>query len=592
MDTGHPTRPRSAQAREAQRLRDERAHRDPKRRERRRLLAGTGLAMLGGTAAWAELGPMLGPLGSWTQQARAGALAGDSHRFSVTVDADRPGTPWNAGLLGHNIQWVDRGDDLLGPDGQMQPRMLAQVQALGPTVLRFPGGAQSDRYHWERGVGPMAQRRSNEHFHNRQQQPSIMGTAEFLDLCLQTGAQPLITINVPSGSADEAARWVRAVNRDGLRSPRTGARLPRVQHWEIGNEPYLKDEAQPTLTLEPEAFAERADACIRAMRAVDPTLRIGLPLSVNARNGVPVVHFKNYSQRVLARLREPVDYACVHNAYLPFAYDRLNDPDAVYWATMAGARTVHADLDALHQLIRQARPGLRLPVALTEYHAIFSLGRGATDNWTGSPAAALYIADLLRTLALRDDVLWANLWSLSGNWRFGAIHSEGWLRPVGQVLAMLRPLLRGRRLDSRCTVSQIDTPAAGVVAAVAGLPLIETLASLRGDANGQHLQVLLINKDPQREGQGVVDLAGLSVPPQSATLTSLGAPDALRSDDAPDLFTRQQHKLASNPDSPQLYALNLPPASVSLLEVSLSAQQPARGSTPTGIDRSRQARQA
>ncbi|PXW96192.1 alpha-N-arabinofuranosidase [Sphaerotilus hippei] len=540
------------------------------RQDRRHLLLGSGLALLGGTGAWATL---------TVPGCSDGALATPPDhlsRFDVHIDVDDPGAPLNAELLGHNVQWVDRGDDLLRPDGRPEPAMLARLAQLAPTVLRFPGGAQSDVYHWQRGVGPLAQRRSNEHFHNRQQQPSILGTAEFLDLCERTGAQPVITVNVPSGTPEEAAAWVRAVNVDGLRSPQTGRRLRQVQRWEIGNEPYLKDEARPELAMEPEAFARQADRIIRAMRAVDPSLLIGLPLSNDRRNGVPVVHFTNYARRVLATLTERVDIACVHNAYLPFGYDRLDDPQALYWATMGGSRTVMADLDALHRLIAEARPGLVLPVALTEYHAIFSLGRGASDEWTGSPAAALYVTDLLMMLARRDDVRWANLWSLSGNWRFGAIHGQGWLRPVGEVLALMRPLFNGERLPARGSATTAATPAAGLVAAVAALPLVETLATLEPGTEQDCIRLLLLHKHPTQAASGTLRLTGLHQPGRHRLrLHSLSAPSVMRADDATDLFVRQRTTPPADAvqitDDTLTLDLTLPPASVSLLECWLPA---------------------
>ncbi len=561
--------PRSARERLIRDMlsRDRRALRDPARRERLRLLLGGGLAATLATGAWMKLGPG----GELWPSARAAATHTGPHGFAVQVNTASPGKPIAAGLLGHNVQWVDRGDDLLQPDGRLRPEMLEAVKSLQPAVLRFPGGAQSDRYHWQRGIGPLAQRQTNEHFHSRQQQASVMGTAEFLDLCVQTGARPLLTINVPSGSPEEAAAWVRAVNVDGLLSPRTGERLPAVHEWEIGNEPYLKDEAQPTLTLEPEAFAAKADACIRAMRAVDPNLRIGLPLSTDTRNGIPVVHFPRWSERVLAHLHERVDVACVHNAYLPFAYDRLDDPEAVYWATMAGTRTVARDLDALHALLARVRPDLKaLPVALTEYHAIFSLGRGATDEWTGSPLAALYVADLLRVLAGRPDVIHADLWSLSGNWRFGAIHSEGWLRPAGQVLQMLAPVLQGQLLDTSRQSESTATPAAGVVAAEPDLPLIETLATRAGTGASTVWRVLLLNKHRSRAATGSVDLQGVQA--RTGALRLLHAPDPLRSEDTRDLMVRTQVDLtpALIANGTTRFHVSLPAASVAVLEITAS----------------------
>ncbi|MEO8298135.1 MAG: hypothetical protein ABI574_10060 [Burkholderiales bacterium] len=539
-------------------------------RERRRLLGGAGLLTLGLAGAWMGIGSA--PAAGLTQGAGGAAV---SHAFSARIDPQALGAPVNRRLLGHNVQWVDRGDDLLREDGSFEPRMLDRVLALGPTALRFPGGAQSDLYHWQRGIGPLAQRGDNEHFHARTRQPSVMGSAEFLALCEATGAEPLITVNLPSGSPEEAARWVHATNVVGFTSPRTGQRLPRVPCWEIGNEPYLKDEAQPALALEPEAFAHRADAFIRAMRAVDPAIRIGLPLSNAQRNGVPVVHFRDWLGRVLRTQRERIDFASVHNAYLPYAQELADDSPAnratAYWAAMAGARTVQADLDALGATLAALRPGPALPLALTEYHALFSLGHGARDDWVGSAAGALYVADLLRLLAGRPEMLMAHLWSLSGNWRFGAIHSAGFDRPVAQVLALMNQALRGRLVAASMQSPTVATRAAGLVAAQPALPLIETLATLETVRGAATLRVLLIHKDPQRPASGRIDIAGMAAGP--ARLTRLAATDVLRSDDVPDLLRSERLDLPA-PGAAALTVI-LPPASISLLELPLVALPPA-----------------
>lgn len=531
----------------------ERSRQAPVRHDRRNLLTGGGLLTLGLSAAWLGLGS-----GSGGAQA---ATSGEANAFSITLDAKGEGRPVNRQVLGHNVQWVDHGDDLLSVEGRLDAQRLELVRRMGATSLRFPGGSQSDVYHWERGMGPQAQRGENQHFHSKRMQRTVMGTVEFLQLCAAAGARPLITVNVLTGTAEEAARWVHACNVQGLKDPVTGQRLPRVPEWEIGNEPYLRDEDQPDIALEPEAFARKADAFIRAMRAVDPSIRVGVPVSNNQRQGVPVVHFPDYTRRMLGTLTQRLDFVAVHNAYMPFTQDlKASERDRAYWAAMAAARSVQADLQALRRLLAELRPGQTLPLAITEYNAIFTLGKGSSDEWMGSPAGALYVADVLRLFAQSPEVAQAQLWSLSGNWRFGAISQEGFMRPVGQVLALVNQALQGRVLDATTRAPTLAVPGAGLVASVAALPLVETLAT----RDGHLLRLLLIHKDPARaaEGQLYLSHAGRG----TARLHTLSAADPLRADDVPSLFAAQTRTL---PWGAPL-ALALPPASVSLLEIDLS----------------------
>ena len=56
-----------------------------------------------------------------------------------------------------------------------------------------------------------------------------LGTDEFLDLCRRFGSEPLITVNIATGTAEEAAAWVAHTNG------RSGG--PRVPFWEIETSP-------------------------------------------------------------------------------------------------------------------------------------------------------------------------------------------------------------------------------------------------------------------------------------------------------------------------------------------------------------------
>ncbi len=524
--------------------------------------------LLGG--AWAVLAAGLPGCGGGGGSATAPSdSASKSHAFTVRVDLSSVGPDLNLGLLGHNVQWTSLGDGLLTPTGVPDATKNDALGALRPSVLRFPGGEHADLYHWANGIGEQALRTENQHAQTLAYESSIMGTAEFLDLCVRVGAVPLITVNVPTGTPEEAAAWVKAVNVTGLISPSDGSRLPAVQYWEIGNEPYLDSATLPRLAMDAATYADKATAIVRAMKAVDPSIHVGIPLSTDRRNGVRTVREDSWTYSVLTRLDVPVEFATTHNAYLPMAYDRLGDPEAIYWATMAGSRAVTQDLDALSSLIAANWGGETLPIALTEYHAIFSLGAGASDQWSGSPLAALYVVDLLRALAQRSDVLCANLWSLSENGVFGAIAEDGHLRPVGQVLALAAPLLQGQRLAGSCTCETVNTSSAGVVPAVNGLPVVEVLAGVAQEAPSDVIRLLLIHKDRSREGRGTIDLIGWSNDGRStATLRRLHTTAPFRSDDVADLFAEDTAVLTLTGSAAELRCeVTLPPCCVAVLEV-------------------------
>ena len=530
-------------------------------RARRRLL---GLPL-----AWATAGAGAATQSSSTippaTQARVFPPLAETLRFELDVASRAPGTPVNRRILGSNVQWVDGGDDMLGPDDRLDPAMLQLARALAPTVLRFPGGAQSDAYHWERGVGPMAARGQGEHVNARRQQPMRMGTREFLELCEATGAAPLVTLNLASGTPEEAARWLRATNVERMTSSVTGRPLPRVAWWELGNEPYLTQE-RPDLALAPQEFAHRANRFVAALRAIEPGAAIGLPLTMDRRNGLPVTHVPGFTAQVLAGITERIDFASVHDAYMP-AGGRDAGAAALYWGAMAATRTVQADMAAMARVLHDWRPSAKLPLAVTEYAAMFTLGQGATDDWIAAPVAGLYAADALRLFASSPDVLLATQWSLSGNWRFGAIHSRRFARPVYTAMAWMSEALRGELVAPAAMRSDtVATAGVGQAAAVAALPLVEALVTREAGGAAETWRVAFVQKDPRRAALGRVSFGGLATGGvKSARLSTWSAPDVFDAGDDRALFRREDAALAPG----ATLAVRLPPASLALLTLTL-----------------------
>ena len=463
-------------------------------------------------------------------------LVGNASAFDVhvTVAVDKPGREVNRLILGNNVQWVDRGDELITADGrQFQPQMLERARILGPTVLRFPGGSMSDLYHWKDGIGEPAQRGLNEHFFSRQMQRVLMGTREFLELCESLGAEPLITVNTATAPPEEAAEWVDYVNRKGLRSSRTGRPLPRVRYWELGNEPYLRDDKQKRLWIAPEAFAARANAFIQAMRRVDPGIEIGVPLRSDRIGGVSATPYPGYNEVVLRNISARFEFVALHSAYLPLAFDKRYQDRDFLLAALAAPQTVAADFDATRRQLQQFKPGRTIKLAVTEYNAFFSHGGMPSDDYIASPAGAMYVADLLRLFTETPDLLLANFWSLSGNWRFGAFAGNGRPRPAYHVLSAFHRVLRGRMLPVSIDAPGFNSPAVGFVPEQRGQSKVTALATLDNGTT----RAILINKDPVSSAAVMLNVAGMESGRGKADSLVVEMPFDLKEGD--DIFARR-----------------------------------------------------
>lgn len=420
-----------------------------------------------------------------------GGAATGTTRVDIEIDLTRPGRQVNRLILGSNVQWVDRGDALLSEDGaEFEPRRLALVEQLAPTTLRYPGGVQADHYRWADGVGALAERRPGLHAFSKARQPVLFGTDEFLSLCGRLGAEPLITVNLVTADAAEAARWLAYAN--GIPHGRTRASgAPKVRFWELGNEPYLIEEGHRELALTPAEYARRADQFASALRAADPSVQIGIALRSDRLGGVPATAFPGFNAKVLAALRAAPDFVALHNAYAPYLLDdRRHSENDMHWALMAAPDQVAEDLAATSLQLRQRWPDRVIPLAITEYAALFRVTPPDGER-TGSLAAALFVADLLRVLAERDDVLMAHHWSLLGNWMFGAIDLHAVPRPVFEVLQTYGRRLKGERLPVAVQGPAMTTRQVGMVAART-TAVVTALAVRHGDV----VTLFAINKHP------------------------------------------------------------------------------------------------
>src|SRR5262249_58143214 len=97
-------------------------------------------------------------------------------------------------------------------------------------------------------------------------------------------------------------------------------------------------------------------------------------------------------------------------------------------------------------------------------NAVYTLG-GPFDDDVASLGGAMYVADVLRTLAARQDILMANYWSMTGNGPFGAVSNRKQLRPAYQVLTAYSAIMHGRLVDLQIDGPAFDAPAVGAVPA-------------------------------------------------------------------------------------------------------------------------------
>ncbi|HEX4788890.1 MAG TPA: alpha-L-arabinofuranosidase, partial [Actinospica sp.] len=221
------------------------SHRSRAAGSRLRIALGTAAALVGAALAQSA--------GS------APAVAATTPAVNVTVNADEgQGTIPSTGYGLNSAVW----------DSQMNSATTQSLlSSAGVGMLRYPGGSYGDIYNWQDNTAPGGYVAPGTDF------DQFMGTVKAV------GAQPILIANYGTGTPAEAAAWVQYANV----TKGYGAK-----YWEIGNENYGNGyygngwEADDHSSKSPTTYADTFLQYASAMKAVDPTIKIGAVLTMPA----------------------------------------------------------------------------------------------------------------------------------------------------------------------------------------------------------------------------------------------------------------------------------------------------------------------
>ena len=418
---------------------------------------------------------------------------------TVHIDAADLGRRIPPTLYGANIEWRWNATSLWREATQdVDPTALSLTRDMGLRLLRYPGGVYSDFYHWRDGVGPREKRPLVVHEAGKPDKSRAnFGTDEALEFADRVGAELLITVNAGSGTAEEAADWVRYVNRDRL----------RVRYWEIGNEIYLNDGSPATaaVTMPPKKYAQTVLAFARAMRAADPRIVVGAIGGINQGSYRPV-SYEDWNATLFRVAGDAFDFLAVHNAYAPILTgDQKGRPlRDVYRAMLARPQHIAANLTRVADEIaaHYPDPAKRPFVAITEWGPIFQFfHEGEYVDHAKTLGSALFCASALKAFIESPVTDIANFWMLNDYSVLGWIAPENddfppaprWI-PTARYYAFQ---LYSKHFGTRLVRSSVQgpyfaAPQVGWSDAADAVPYLDVIAST--DDNGTRLSVIAINK--------------------------------------------------------------------------------------------------
>ena len=168
----------------------------------------------------------------------------------LTVDAARTGAKIDRQLFGQFAEHLGKGiyeGIWVGPDSPIpntrgiRNDVVAALKALKVPNVRWPGGCFADEYHWRNGVGPKRAVTLNPNW-GGVTEPNTFGSHEFLDFVEQIGSEAYLSINVGSGTPQEAADWLEYLTAPttttlGKERAANGRTAPyKIAYLGIGNE--------------------------------------------------------------------------------------------------------------------------------------------------------------------------------------------------------------------------------------------------------------------------------------------------------------------------------------------------------------------
>jgi hypothetical protein len=423
----------------------------------------------------------------------------------------------------------------------------ASVQLLSQAhvgMMRYPGGSYGDGFHWQTdtmtGGGYIAPGTGFD---------SFMGTVK------SVGAQAILIANYGSGTPQEAAAWVRYANvTKGYHD----------QYWEIGNEVYGNGyygadwELDNHASKSPTTYADNVVQYAQAMKAVDPTVKIGAVVTLpdSWPDGVVASGDSgDWNQTVLPIVGPYVDFVIVH--YYP---NHTNAADVLQQVGL-----FPAELAQLRQEIDQyaGANGPNIGIAVTETQSNYD---------SNTQPGALFVADAYFT-ALENGAFTVDYWDTRNG--MGTVttapdgatdYGDGGMLSSGNCNSdnVCEPPLNTPFASyyGIQMLSNVAQPGDTLVNASSDNQLVRVHAAR--NANGD-LSVELVNEDPSNTYTVDLDYAGWAPSSATPTVYTYG-------DEATSIATSQQGTAGTQVLPPySIVTLKLTPSSTNPVDTTLTA---------------------
>jgi alpha-N-arabinofuranosidase len=189
--------------------------------------------------------------------------------------------------------------------------VLDALRLLNMTVMRYPGGNFASGYHWQDGVGPRDKRPTVRELAWQSIETNHFGTDEYIHLCRKMGWLPMLTVNLGTGTPEEARNWVEYSNCPtgtryaDMRNSNGNEQPHAVRFWCLGNE---MDSPWQLGHVPADQYAIRAQQAAKMMKDTDPTIE----LIACGSCSIEMKSYIEWDRQVLEHLGDLADYISLH----------------------------------------------------------------------------------------------------------------------------------------------------------------------------------------------------------------------------------------------------------------------------------------
>ncbi|HEY9154327.1 MAG TPA: alpha-L-arabinofuranosidase C-terminal domain-containing protein [Opitutaceae bacterium] len=433
----------------------------------------------------------------------------ENGKATVTINVDKITGEISPLIYGQFVEHLGRAiyggiyeeNSPLSDQNGFRTDVLEKVRALRAPLMRYPGGTVTKIYHWKDGIGPKNERPVRPNLIWGGEDSNHMGTDEFMFYAKLIDAAPFLTVNMATGTAEEASDWVEYCNAVGnsryaaLRRANGHASPYSVKYWGLGNEEAAKED--PGVLQNPEDYVKKAWSFAKLMKLQDPTIQL-----------VMVGDDAQWNTAVLKGLGPICDFLSLHL----YASTEPGDPNSLFTSVAKMEERVTTTAAQIRELttakVTDFSKWYRFParqgpvkIALDEWGIWENSGKGAyglelTYNWNH----ALGVASFLNMFQRHADAIGLATWAQTVNVLAPIMTDKKSVvcQTIYYPMALYRSLC-----GTRSVTSSVDC---ATLPGTEHLPMVDVASSI--NERGTTLTIAIVNRSATDQVDLEMNVAG------------------------------------------------------------------------------------